>query len=139
MDVKRAIKQIETAVEKMETAMGEPVFDEWILIGRQGGEWKLLHYAGPRPDTFLNDFREDMAALRRTLDLSSVQTGDFAFSHEGQGTGFDAYMCIGPDVLVLFNNTAKDTGAITADPRWTAAQVHFSNLLESFLADSCLL
>jgi hypothetical protein len=61
--------------------------------------------------------------------------GDFAFSHEGHGTGFDAHMSIGSDLYLLLNNTLKSTGDITSNPKWTAAQIHFAELLEAFIAD----
>ena len=76
-----------------------------------------------------------MAALRGTLDPSSTLIGDFAFSHEGYGSGFDAHICAGENIFVLFNNTAKSTGEITSNPKWTGAQIHFSNLVETFIAD----
>ena len=41
--------------------------------------------------------------------------GDFAFSHESYGSGFDAHMCVGTDKLILFNNTEKSTGEITSN------------------------
>ena len=84
---------------------------------------------------FLADFKTDMAALRETLDPSSAHVGDFAFSHEGYGSGFDAHICAGENLFILFNNTNKSTGEITSNPKWKASQIHFANLLEAFIAD----
>ena len=135
MNLAAAKTRTETALNTLETALGEPVFDEWALVEKSSTGWKLAEYGGSRRKEFLADFGKDIAALRETLDPDNIQVGDFAFSHEGYGSGFDAHMCVGTNKLILFNNTEKSTGEITANPRWTNAQVHFSNLLEAFIAD----
>lgn len=136
---------IETALQHMETALGEPVFDEWALVEKsslprqdsrgQAKGWKLVDYGGPRKEAFVADFSKDIASLRETLDPEHIQLGDFAFSHEGFGSGFDAHMCVGSNKLILFNNTEKNTSQITSNPLWKKAQIHFSSLLEAFIAD----
>lgn len=138
MNLETAKPRIETALKNLEIAIGEPVFDEWALVAKSSKGWKLEAYGGSRKGEFMADFGKDIAALRETLDPENIQVGDFAFSHEGYGSGFDAHMCVGTDKLILFNNTEKSTGEITANPRWTNAQVHFSNLLEAFIADPLL-
>lgn len=135
MNTTEAIDRIESALVTMETAIGEPVFDEWALVKKEAIGWKLLEYGGKRKNDFLAEFNDDIAALRDTLDPLNSLIGDFAFSHEGHGTGFDAHICAGENIFVLFNNTAKSTGDITDNPKWTSAQVHFSNLFEAFIAD----
>lgn len=135
MNTPAAIDRIESALIQMETALGEPAFDEWVLVSKTPEGWKLIEYGGPRKEGFLADFNADMAALKNTLDLSNTYVGDSAFSHEGHGSGFDAHMCIGEDLFLLFNNTAKNTSEITSNPKWTSAQVHFAELLEAFIAD----
>jgi hypothetical protein len=111
------------------------VFDEWALVRKSTSGWELLEYGGNRKNEFLAEFNTDIAALRDTLDPSNTLIGDFAFSHEGYGSGFDAHMCAGENIFILFNNTAKSTGEITSNPKWTSAQVYFSELLEAFIAD----
>ena len=135
MNLDAATACIETNLKNLETAIGEAVFDEWAIVEKTTDGWKLVAYGGARRDEFVADFGRDVAALKETLDPENIQIGDFAFSHEGYGSGFDAHICAGEDKLVLFNNTEKSTGEITADPRWTSAQVHFNNLLEAFIAD----
>lgn len=127
--------RIENALIRMEQTVQEPVFNEWALIAKEPSGWKLLVYGGTRKQAFLADFNDDLAALRGTLDPSESSVGDFAFSHDGFGSGFDAHICAGKSIFVLFNNTAKSTGEITSNPRWTSAQIHFSELAEAFLAD----
>lgn len=135
MNTTAAIDRIESALIKMETTLGEAAFDEWALVSKTPKGWTLIEYGGSRKEGFLADFNADMAALKNTLDLSNTYVGDSAFSHEGHGSGFDAHMCVGEGLFLLFNNTAKSTGEITDNPKWTRAQVYFAELLEAFIAD----
>jgi len=135
MNTAEATDRIDTTLIALERSVGEPVFDEWALVKKSAGGWSLIEYRGNRKDGFLAEFNDDIAALRNTLDPSSSSVGDFAFSHEGFGSGFDAHICAGENLYVLLNNTLKSTGEITRNPRWTAAQVHFTELLEAFIAD----
>jgi len=135
MNTAAAIDRIESALINLETAIGEPVFDEWALVEKTSGGWKLIEYGGGRKEDFLAEFNTDVAALKNTLDPTNNDVGNFAFSHEGHGTGLDAHMCIGKNIFLLLNNTAKSTGDITSNPKWTNAQVHFAELLEAFIAD----
>ncbi|MDH3982290.1 MAG: hypothetical protein OES84_05240 [Kiritimatiellaceae bacterium] len=135
MNIEKATDRIATALVNLEKTVGEPVFDEWALVEKSSNGWKLVEYGGNRKEEFLADFSKDVAALKETLDPNNIQVGDFAFSHEGYGSGFDAHMCVGTNMLVLFNNTGKNTDEITCNPKWTSAQIHFSNLLEAFIAD----
>ena len=135
MNTATAHDQINSALSLLEKSFGEPVFDEWALVERDAGSWKLIEYGGSRKEEFLAEFKTDMAALRGTLNPSQEQIGDFAFSHAGYGSGYDAHICAGKNLFVLFNNTAKSTGEITSNPKWKIAQIHFMELLEAFLAD----
>jgi hypothetical protein len=135
MNTAAAIDRIESTLINLETAIGEPVFDEWALAEKTSGGWKLMEYGGHRKEEFLAEFNADIAALRDTLDPSNCQVGDFAFSHEGHGTGFDAHMSVGQNIYLLLNNTRKNTGEITSNAKWTGAQIHFAELLEAFIAD----
>ncbi len=135
MNTSSAKTRIETAMNRLEIQIGEPVFDEWALVEKTGAGWKLIEYGGTRKADFLADFETDIAALRDTLDPANTHIGDFAFSHEGFGSGFDAHICAGKNLFILFNNTEKSTGEITSNPKWKASQIHFSELLEAFIAD----
>ncbi|MEN7973444.1 MAG: hypothetical protein ABFR47_06380 [Verrucomicrobiota bacterium] len=135
MDMATVNNRIESALMKLEAVLGEPAFDEWALAEKIADGWKVIEYGGNRKEEFLTEFNTDIAALKETLDPTNTTIGDFAFSHEGYGSGFDAHICAGKNMFVLFNNTAKSTGEITSNPKWTAAQIHFSELLEAFIAD----
>jgi len=140
MNTAAAIDRIESALINLETALGEPAFDEWALVEKEGSGWRLIEYGGNRKKEFLAEFNTDIAALKETLDPEKTTVGDFAFSHEGYGSGFDAHICAGEHIFVLFNNTTKSTGEITSNSNWTGAQFHFTELLEAFIADpiACL-
>lgn len=135
MNTAAAIDRIESALINLETALGEATFDEWAMVEKEGTGWRLIEYGGNRKEEFLAEFNTDIAALKDTLDPANTILGDFAFSHEGHGTGFDAHICAGEHIFVLFNNTAKNTAEITSNPKWTGAQFHFTELLEAFIAD----
>lgn len=135
MNIPAASDRIDTALFSLKRDIGETVFDEWAIVEKSENGWKLIEYGGHRKEEFLAGFNTDIAALRETLNPNQLNVGEFAFSHEGYGSGFDAHICAGNNLLVLFNNTQKSTGEITANPKWTSAQIHFSELLEAFIAD----
>ena len=135
MNIAAAVDRIESTLINLESSVGEPVFNEWAVAEKTPEGWKLIEYGGGRKNEFLAEFNTDIAALRDTLDPTNCTVGDFAFSHEGHGTGFDAHMCIGKSIFLLLNNTAKSTDEITNNPKWTSAQIHFAELLEAFIAD----
>jgi len=135
MKTAAAVDCINAALTHLETCIGEPVFDEWALVEKHAGGWRLIEYGGNRKQGFQAEFKTDVAALRETLDPATAHIGDFAFSHEGYGSGFDAHICAGENLFILLNNTVKSTGEITSDPKWKSAQIHFATLLEAFIAD----
>jgi len=133
MKMEKAQEWIKEALEKMDSVMGEPVFDEWLIAEKTATGWKILDYEGQRKEECLEEFHSDIAALHDTLDPSTALAGDFAFSHEGFGSGFDAHICMGSSCFVLFNNTKKNTDEITKSPKWMQAQIHFATLAEHFI------
>ena len=135
MNKAAAIDRIKKALQILDQSTGETVFDEWALIQNRVDGWTLLGYGGHREDTFVAEFPADLAALRKTLDAAGDHVGEFAFTHEGYGSGFDAYICAGQDLFILFNHTEKSTGDITSNPKWKKAQVYFSELVETFISD----
>jgi hypothetical protein len=135
MDVKTASTHINRTLIHLEQVVGEPVFNEWVLVEKTESGWKAYMYCGSRRDDFFEEFKSDIETLHEALDPDRSFPGDFAFSHEGFGSGFDAYICVGTRLFVLFNNTEKSTDDIVANPQWKSAQIHFSRLLEHFIQD----
>ncbi|MCU0858584.1 MAG: hypothetical protein MUC65_09310 [Pontiellaceae bacterium] len=134
MNKSEAINQIQQSLKKMDAILGEPVFTEWALIVKLGGKWILSAYCGNRRQTFAENFQEDMRAMRDILDFNETGIGNYGFSHEGHGSGFDAYMCVAENAFVLFNHLNKSTTEIVANPHWLDAQKYFALLLETFMA-----
>ena len=134
MNKHEAIEQIQTSLRNMEAIMGEPVFTEWALIIKVADKWKLFAYHGTRQQTFAENFREDMKAMRSPLDPGENSVGNYGFSHDGHGSGFDAYMCVAENAFLLFNHLNKSTTEIVENPKWREAQIHFALLLEAFLS-----
>jgi hypothetical protein len=61
--------------------------------------------------------------------------GDFEFAWYGSGTGFEAFMVVGPRMYLIWNNTGNSMENLSKDPRWLKAQVPFLELTESFRVD----
>lgn len=135
MNLSRATTVIEQSLNTLTSSAGEPIFDEWIILGKKKNQWTELHYVGPRMQEHVASFSQDLRSLVEVFDPSVSEVGDFSFTHKGHGTAFDAFMCIGPEIFVLFNHTQKNTDQITQNPKWTEAQVYFTELLEAFIAD----
>jgi len=135
MNIELAVEWIGYELEKMDAGMGEHVFNEWVITEKTASGWKILKYNGDRKEEFLETFHSDIAALHDTLDPATSLAGDFAFSHEGYGSGFDAYICVGNHCFILFNNTKKNTDEITKSPKWMQAQIYFAALAERFISD----
>ena len=135
MEITTANERIKQTIKTMNQVMGEPVFDEWAIAEKTASGWKILVYEGDRKDKFLSEFNTDIAALHETLNPATATIGDFAFSHEGYGSGFDAHICVGDRHFALFNNTQKNTDEITQNEKWKQAQIHFAQLTEEFIAD----
>jgi len=136
MNCSEAVEKVERALSEMTTMLGEAVFDEWVLVKRLPKGWQVLNYAGAREAAFRKEFPADIAAMKATvLDFSKTYVGDSAFSYEGHGSGFDAYMCVGEGIFLFLNNVHKSTTEITQDPKWKQVQVHYATLLESFVSD----
>lgn len=119
----------------MAATCGETVFDEWALVSSAPEGIRLVKYAGDRPDDFAGSFTEDFAPLKSEFATQQPQIGDFAFSHEGAGTGFDAFVCAGSGLFLLFNNTEKSTTEIAHSEGWKSSQVAFVELYERFMQD----
>jgi hypothetical protein len=95
----------------------------------------VFGYEGARQQGFKKHFLTDAGGLRPSLLTRQHHPGDFEFSHTGVTTGFESFMALGPDVFLIWNNTAKSMDTISEEPRWLSAQVPFVELSETFRAD----
>ncbi|MGJ8638743.1 MAG: hypothetical protein ACSHYA_05060 [Opitutaceae bacterium] len=140
MNLEAAIQRIESSFTKLDEAYGRPVFDELAIVGLGGGSLELHYYKGPRETAFLSEVVDDSISIRK--ELAADQTalgGEFSFTREGEGSGIDAYICLGPNVYLSCNNTEKSMAEVTADPGWLNAQGAFLNASQFFAVDPLVL
>jgi len=118
----------------MNTRYQGVVFDELAVVSFSDSQPRTLSYQGPRREVFDAQFAADSAALRASVRRREQEygVGDFEFSHDGTGTGFEAFMVLAPEICLVCNNTGKSMSAIAANPLWLAAQVPFVELAETF-------
>ena len=130
MTLDEANKQIAACAQQMNDRYGRVVFDEWAIISLARHQARILSYSGPRNDDFLKNFANDLGALRASLMNAEGHVGDFEFARHGTGTGYEAFVVLGPGVYLICNNTRDSMNEIAKDPRWLNAQVPFAELAE---------
>jgi hypothetical protein len=137
MNIEPAIARIQKSFAKMNGAYGRPVFDEIAIVQVADATTLSLHYyEGPREADFLNEMMEDSVALRNDVgDTRNNLGGEFGFTRDGGGEGIDAYICLGPRIFLLCNNTAQSMEEVTKDARWLQAQGEFLNASQFFAVD----
>jgi hypothetical protein len=130
MTLDEANKQIATCAQQMNDRYGRIVFDEWAIVSLTRHQARILSYSGPRNDDFLKNFAHDLGTLRASLLNATGHVGDFEFARHGTGTGYEAFVVLGPGVYLICNNTRDSMNEIAKDPRWLNAQVPFAELAE---------
>jgi len=128
MTLDEVTKHIQACAKLMNEHYGRVVFDEWAVVSLRRHDPRVLSYRGPRSDDFLKNFVTDLGGLRADLLNSKYQAGDFEFSHQGVGTGIEAFLVLGNGAYLICNNTQASMTDIVRDPRWLAAQVPFAEL-----------
>jgi len=136
MNLSTAVSRITKSVSKLDAAYGRPLFDELAILAFVGRELELHYYRGPNEKGFMAEFADNTVALRTELtDDQTSLGGEFSFTREAEGASMDAYICLGPDIYLFCNNTAKSMQEVTEDPRWLDAQGEFLNLSQFFAVD----
>lgn len=135
MNLDAAVARIEKSFSRMNEVYRRPVFDELLIVDRSASPVRLLHYSGPRKDTILETIIDETAALRDGHVGKEILAGEFDFTHDGVGSDFDAFICLGKDLFLLCNHTEKSMPDITSDPNWLAAQGQFLNASQFFAVD----
>lgn len=135
MNLETATSHIEKAFAKMADKFGDTIFDEWVIVDFSAKNDPVIHYAGPRREKLVATFTEDTRILRGLIRDKSLSAGDFEFTKEADGAGYDAILSLGSGLFLLCNNTRTDMGAVTKDPAWKLAQVDFVTLSEKFQMD----
>lgn len=132
MDLETACSRIHDCMNAMEALFGRPLFDEWAVVAVSGAKGHILSYTGPRSTEFGQALARDLRHLRQHIGGGRLQAGDFEFSRDAEGTGFDAVVAMGGDVYLLCNHTESAFSDLAADPLWRKAQVPFVDLTEAF-------
>ncbi|MCU0771670.1 MAG: hypothetical protein MUE94_07880 [Verrucomicrobia bacterium] len=134
MTLEQAWKSILNCAEEMNSRYREVVFDELAIVSISDNQARTVSYQGPRREVFTDRFPADSAGLRKTVRQAgqTYQAGDFEFSHDGTGTGFEAFMILGKNLCLICNNTSKSMGGIAKNPRWLEAQIPFATLSDQF-------
>jgi hypothetical protein len=135
MKLDEATKLIKSCAEQMNARYKKPVFDEWAIISLAENKGRLLGYIGPRKDGFAKNFLADAGALRASLLSDQTRVGDFEFTRDGVGTGFESFMVLGPGMYLICNNTVQSMDGITRDPLWLSAQEPFVYLSDRVRED----
>jgi hypothetical protein len=135
MTLENAKKLIQDCADQMAARYHKPVFDEWAIVSIAGSKGSLLSYTGPRREGFRQNFLTDIGSLRKGIFAEERAAGDYEFSHEGVGTGFEAFLVLGKGTYLICNHTAQTMDTITKDPLWLAAQVPFVELSDKVRSD----
>lgn len=135
MTLDEIIGKIKACAQRMNAQYGAVVFDEWVVVSLEHNRARILHYAGPRNDEFLQNFVTDLGPLRTALHDSKYGPGDFEFARHGVGTRIEAFLVAGPGLYLICNNTQNSMDAIAKNPRWLEAQVPFAELAEAIRAN----
>ena len=121
MKVEQAKGLIVRCADEMSARYKKVVFDEWAMISLADNKGLLLSYTGPRKEGFKENFLVDAGGLRSSLLARAHAAGDFEFTRHGVGTGFEAFMVLGPSLFLICNNTARTMDEIAkATLAWSA-------------------
>src|ERR1700692_4770219 len=112
MTLEEASKLTRKCAEQMNARYKQVVFDEWAVISLHDERSKILHYQGPRNEGFIQNFGEDLGALRSELLTARHGVGDFEFNRHGVGTMFEAFMVLNEGVYLICNNTSNSMDGI---------------------------
>jgi hypothetical protein len=134
MDLAAARTHIQVALMRMNAAYGQPVFDEWAILGLSG-PGGVHAYAGPRPERFRKELPSDAAPLRAEAAAQPSGVGDIVFALAAGGTRHDAFIRLGDASYLVFNNTTKTLEEIRLNPGWLRAQGVLFDLGEKFRVD----
>lgn len=134
MDLAAARTHIQAALTRMNVAYGQPVFDEWAVLGL-GGNSGVHAYSGPRPDQFRRNMPDDAAPLRAEAAAQPSGVGDIVFALEAGGTRYDAFVRLGESSYLVCNHTARTMAEIRTNPGWLNAQPVLFELGEKFRTD----
>jgi hypothetical protein len=136
MNISEAVEKVESCALQMNARYGKTVFDEWAIVSLKRGEEKIISYSGPRRAHFQQNFASDLGPLRAELLTARHEPGHFDFARHSTGTGVEAFVCVGPELYLICNNTQRTMDDIAREQRWLDAQKAFAELTEHFQRDA---
>lgn len=134
MTLSQAIDLVKSTSEKMNARYGDVVFDEWAIVSLKRGDERIVTYQGPRKEHFQKNFSQDLGGLRADVLTKKHEPGYFDFARHQVGTSFEAFVCAGDELYLIYNNTQSTMDEITRNTRWLEAQKAFAELTDKFQA-----
>ncbi len=126
---------IAAAFARMNTAYGEPVFNEWVLVSMRADGGAILAYDGPRAEKYKQQFTRDLGSMLRELATHKLGVGDFAFASDAAGEHYDACLRLGDSSYLFANHVTRTMNEIRASAHWVNAQRAWVELSQKFAAD----
>lgn len=135
MNLNDARTLVATTLARMNTAFGQTVFDEWVLVSLRADRGAILAYEGPRAETYKRQFTFDLASMLREIANQKLSVGDFAFAATAHGTHYDGCMRLGDSSYLFCNHTQRTMTDIRQSATWLAAQKAWAEMGGKFAAD----
>src|SRR4051794_17753156 len=122
MTLSQTLDSVKRCSANMNARYGKTVFDEWAIVSLQRGNERVVAYQGPRKENFQQNFANDLGGLRADVLTTKHQPGHFDFARHAVGTSFEAFVCAGDELYLIYNNTQSSMNDIAKDSRWLDAQ-----------------
>ena len=135
MTLEQAKNLVGESLARMNQLYRDTVFDEWAIVRFREGKGLLLSYSGPRKQDFQENFLRDAGSLRAGLFGKNHPPGEFEFTRQSVGTGFESFLALGDGTYLILNNTVRSMDEIARNPLWISAQVPFAELSEAVRED----
>jgi hypothetical protein len=136
MNLADARTVVSATLARMNSAYGDTVFNEWVLVSIRADRGAILAYEGPRPEKYKQHFTLDLSSMLKELAGQKLGVGDFAFAADAAGTHYDACLRLGDTSYLFCNHTTRTMTQIRQSPLWLAAQKHWAELSQKFAGDS---
>jgi len=135
MNLEKATKSIEQALQRMDSLYGAVVFDEWAIVSLHDRKERVVTYSGPRKAHFETNLVKEIESLREEIFDSSHGVGDFEFARDAGGTHYDALLVLNSTIYLICNNTSQSMDDVSRNAKWLKAQVPFVELSDKFRSD----
>ena len=109
------------------------VFDEALLVRMYGDFCELLWSHSSRTRVVIEARIDDeITSILREITSGDHVIGNPHFNNEANGSFFDAFIPIGEEQYLVFNNTDLSMEEVKNHGNWKAAQDHLLNLAGKF-------